>query len=307
MIHLACASDARYAPYCAAMLHSALQVSRPARVTVHFMHPDTLPETDLARLRHLVESEAGVFHALAMNSQTVALFAAHVYFPKIIWYRCFLPELIPELDRIIYLDCDTLVTSSLQPLWDMPLDGYLAAAVQNLVDEKVRTRQRELGFGDERPYFNSGVILMNLARMRAEDCTARLLDCSRTYGERSLWPDQDVLNHVLGPQTLFLHPRWNTQNSFFYWPSAREVFGTQRLQEALENPAILHFEGPPEVKPWHYLSDHPWRERYWEHLRSTPFALPQPWGRTIKNRLRRRWPVVFSLLKRLRGRMKHLI
>lgn len=284
-IHLACAANERYVPWCSAMLHSAL-ANGGARLCVHFLHPEDLPAAALAGLRALVEDGDGNFHPTPIKSQDIDFLPGTWNFPNIIWYRTLLPRLRPELDRILYLDCDTLVLGSLKPLWRTSLDGLYVAAVRNLIEPKLSTRHHALGIPPEQTYFNSGVLLMNLAAIRRDNCPERIFEHARCYHGQSLWPDQDSLNYVLGPRCAFLHPRWNCQNSFFYWPQAVEAFGAQALAEATGSPGILHFEGPPETKPWHYLNRHPYRERFWRHLHATSFRHLRPEGRTFKNMLR---------------------
>jgi lipopolysaccharide biosynthesis glycosyltransferase len=95
---------------------------------------------------------------------------------------------------------------------------------------------------------------------------------------------------ALAPKCRFVHPRWNCQNSLFFWPEAREVFGDATVDEAIANPAILHFEGPELAKPWHYLCEHPLREQFWTHVRQTPWPDPPIQGRTLKNMARKHLP-----------------
>lgn len=290
VFHLACASDDKYAVYCAAMLHSALKACAPLRLEVHFLHPETLSDQTLQRLNDLVTGFGSKFNPTAIDARAVQELPSTGNFPKIIWYRSLLPRLRPTLDRILYLDCDILVVDTLLPLWETDLEHFHVAAVQNLIESRFSTRHHALGIPPGQIYFNSGVLLMNLKLMRHDHCVERLFQHARQYGSRSIWPDQDSLNYVLGPKCFFLHPRWNCQNSFFYWPQAREVFGEATLAEATRSPAVVHFEGPGDNKPWHYLNTHPFRERYWQHLRSTPFPAPTPTGKTLKNILRRYLP-----------------
>lgn len=299
VVHLACAANTAYLPWCASMLHSAL-TNGGARLTVHFMHPEDLPEAMLRRLGCFVEDHGGVFLPACVNQSTVESLPGTWYFPKIIWYRSFLPTLRPQLDRVLYLDCDTLVVDRLLPLWETNLDDAYVAAVRNLIDPALATRHHALGIAPEQIYFNSGVLLMNLAAMRRDHCLERLLAHAERYHGQSPWPDQDSLNYVLGPKSVDLHPRWNCQNSFFYWPQAERIFGKSILSQALAQPGILHFEGPPETKPWHYLNRHPYRARYWQHLHQTPFAKRFPEGITVKNVLRRHLPgPLYTRLQRM--------
>ena len=122
-------------------------------------------------------------------------------------------------------------------------------------------------------FFNSGVLLMDLDRMRAERSSDQLFKVAADLRESLIWPDQDALNLVFARRWLPLHPRWNTQNSFWAWRRwAVEVFGEALLEDAIRRPGIRHFEGPGLSKPWHYLCPYPGRKEYRAIWAETPWA-----------------------------------
>jgi lipopolysaccharide biosynthesis glycosyltransferase len=93
---------------------------------------------------------------------------------------------------------------------------------------------------------------------------------------------------VLGERRLALHPRWNCMNSFFVFPDAGDAFPPGQLDEAKADPAIRHFEGPDQNKPWHYLCDHELRALYALHRAGTPWPRFRREGMTPGNVVRRR-------------------
>ena len=278
-LHLACSVDENYAPHCAAMLHSVLDQS-PATV-VHFLHAPGMKDEVIVGLRRLVEGRGARFDAIAVTDPRLDRLPI-AEFGRVAWHRILLPELYPSLDRVLYLDGDVIVRHALEPLWSTPLHDSLVAAVRNVTEPKHLARIQALDIPPSQPYFNAGVLLMNLASMRESDCVARIFDHAARHRERLTWVDQDSLNHVLGARCHFLHPRWNCQNSLFSWPEARRVFGDRVVDEAIADPHVLHFEGPGFAKPWHYLNRHPFRSEYWRHARATPFS-PRMEGRTLAN------------------------
>jgi lipopolysaccharide biosynthesis glycosyltransferase len=271
------------------MLHSALaRCSSP--IEVDFLHPPDLSDLTLARIGSVVGQGGGTFRPVAIADDAVASLPRTGQFPPIIWYRTLLPELRPDVSRVLYLDSDTLVVDDLLPLWSTDVSDHYVAAVQNLIEPRLATLPHAVGIPSDQVYFNSGVLLMNLDAMRRDDCTRRIHAHATAYRGRSIWPDQDSLNHVLGVRCALQHPRWNCQNSFFCWDHAAQDLGHAALADAIGAPAILHFEGPSTAKPWHHLSRHPWRSTYWEHLRATPFGSTRAEGRTLRNRAIRRLP-----------------
>jgi lipopolysaccharide biosynthesis glycosyltransferase len=279
MIHVACAAEGAYVPHSAAMLHSVL--ANAEDVHVHYLHGPGFP--DATKLRELVDDIT--FHEVA--AEAVAGFPAQHRFTPAMWYRLFLPELLPDVDRVLYLDADTLALGPLAELWATDLTGHWVAAVTNVFEPWSLGRPAQLGLAGPEAYFNSGVLLFNLAEMRRDGRGEALRELVRARGRDLLWPDQDALNLVLGERRLALHPRWNCMNSVLAFDAARDVFGAEVVEEARRRPGIRHFEGPDANKPWHLLCEAPGREAYFEHRRATPWPRVRRDGVTPLNLLRR--------------------
>jgi lipopolysaccharide biosynthesis glycosyltransferase len=203
-------------------------------------------------------------------------------FSGAMWYRIFLPNLLPAVDRILYLDVDTIVADSLSPLWEIDVSESYLAAVTNVFQHNHLHRPASLGLAGPEVYFNSGVLLFNLEEMRRADAATALRKYAVEQAERIEWPDQDTLNVVLGSRRVPLHPRWNVMNSMRF-PWSEDVFGAAAVAEARRSPAIRHFEGPGANKPWHYMCEWEGRELYLEHRRSTPWPRVRLEGRTPGN------------------------
>lgn len=282
-LHVACAADDAYIPHTAAMLHSVLTRGGADEVHVHFLHGPEVSRRSLRRLARMVERLGGELSVLEIPDEQVAGLPTMDFISSPMWYRIFLPERLPELDRILYLDADTIVADSLEPLRTTDLSGHYVAAVTNVFEPHYLERPAALGLSGPEVYFNSGVVLMNLAEMRRDGCSAALHDFALAHRHEVLWPDQDALNVVLGGRRLALHPRWNCMTSLFLFPWSADVFGARAVAEALERPGIRHFEGPGLSKPWHLLCDRQMRELYVEHRRQTPWPRVRRAGVTPRN------------------------
>ncbi len=287
-LHLACAARGSYVEHSAAMLRSALVNSGPLDLRVHFLCDRGLDGELRDPLAETVEASGGSIDFLEIPADAVADLPTDPQFTAAMWYRILLPELLPSVATVLYLDVDTLVLDSLEPLWATDLSDSYLAAVSNVFQANHIHRPKNLGLPPSQAYFNSGVLLMNLELMRHDDCTAQLRECARSRADELEWPDQDALNLVLGARRFPLHPRWNRMNSLDF-PSSAEVYGSEAVREARERPAIRHFEGPALNKPWHYLCAAEDRELYLEHRRRTPWPQFSPEGRTVANMIRRGW------------------
>jgi lipopolysaccharide biosynthesis glycosyltransferase len=290
-LHVACAADLAYVPHAAAMMHSLLTRARAGDVTVHFLHGSDLPHATAAQLEAFVDGLGGTLHRHVIDEARVAGLPTMGRISRVMWLRVFLPELLPEVPRVLYLDCDTLFVDDPRPLFDTDLGGAWLGAVANVFEPHMAQHARRLGLSGPQPYFNSGVLLLDLDAWRRERCAQHILDLARRPEIRLVWPDQDALNRVLAGHWKPLHPRWNCQNSLYYFPEAAEVFGAAQVAEATAQPGILHFEGGELAKPWHYLCKHPRRGDYRRHRDATPWPLRQLDGRSLRNRLLRPLPM----------------
>lgn len=282
-IHIACAADDKYLPHTAAMLHSLWWHNRDCRLCVHFLFGPELSVSGRARLERMAHALGFDLHFVFVPAEFVEGLPSRGYISHVVWYRIFMPQLLPELDRVLYLDGDVIAMDSIAPLWSEDLGTNYFAAVTNVVPDYHRLRASELGMSGPERYFNAGVALWNLRLMRGEGFTEQVLAYARDHVQRLLWLEQDILNVLYGDRRLPLHPRWNAQNGMFVGEWGTRLLDPQQLQEALQRPGLLHFEGGSFGKPWHFLSRHPLRERYYFHRRRTPWPFVIPEGINPKN------------------------
>jgi lipopolysaccharide biosynthesis glycosyltransferase len=171
--------------------------------------------------------------------------------------RLLVPELLPpDIERALYLDCDLCVLKDITPLWQLDETQFAACAsidpvVRVVSNESGLGNYRELGIPGDSPYFNAGILLMNLRTWREEQIGRATLEYLNLH--ECLFLDQDAINAVLAGRIGVLPMTWNANVShlkyFSKWPEddfkraiAPEVRSLQR------SPAICHFAGG--FKPW---------------------------------------------------------
>jgi lipopolysaccharide biosynthesis glycosyltransferase len=101
------------------------------------------------------------------------------YYPPANFYRVLIPDLFPEMDRAIYLDCDIVVVGDLGDLWDVDLGDKLLGVVY-MEPEFVPVgcydaQKKTLSMPLDKRYFNNGVLLMNVQALRAWHFLERIL------------------------------------------------------------------------------------------------------------------------------------
>ncbi|RHW23500.1 glycosyltransferase family 8 protein [Nocardioides immobilis] len=284
-MHVACTSNDRYLPHVATLMQSLAASNLPRAITLHLLHDDTVTPQMQGQL-HEDATRLGIGLTLrqpdAALLQTLPPSGSH--YPPLIWYRIFLPDLLVEVDRVLYLDADTLVLQDLRPLWSLDLDQVLLAAVaQPAEPSHSQPALARLGLPPDADYLNSGVLLMDLRRMREEHFSRQMIDTGQAQAEE--WkdsahfrlPDQDAFNLVCAGRWLKLHPRWNCLASLFLSNGLEDLAQGDALElgEAVASPAIVHFEGSGYAKPWNYRCVHPLRHLYRAYRRRTPWPLEQ--------------------------------
>jgi lipopolysaccharide biosynthesis glycosyltransferase len=271
-VHVAFATDARYLPWCGVAIRSCLDYADDD-LTVHVLHDGGLDDTaDAQRLRDMVDSTSAKLMMHTIDPAKTSALPTVDRWGTVVWLRFLLPDLLPDVARVLYLDADTLVVSPLAPLFATDLGSAPFAAVSNVVQPAQRARLLALGLEDYRRTLNSGVLLLDLNQLRAEGTIANLLNVAASRADELVWPDQDALNLVYRGRWHPLHPRWNAQYTLWTSPGiAIDVFGNEVATEARSCPAILHFEGPNLCKPWHALNSHPWRRTWQATLARTPW------------------------------------
>jgi lipopolysaccharide biosynthesis glycosyltransferase len=187
------------------------------------------------------------------------------------YFRCFMGLVVPRsIEKVIYLDCDMIIRRDLTALWETPLAGHvLAAALDPGYD---------LGFvpgwPSDTPYFNSGVMLVDLARWRAEGIGEAALRFAIDHPDRVRFNDQCALNWTLGGRWLELDPKWNAQFGHFSNEQRGQVGYISPVPPIGAGAWIVHFNTPG--RPWLYLDRHPFKPEYSSYLARTPWAEARP-------------------------------
>jgi lipopolysaccharide biosynthesis glycosyltransferase len=265
------------------MLQSLLACHPPGSLVIHYLHGPELTKATRTRLRYMVVRSGGEVNFWEISDERVAGLPTEGFTRKATWYRTFLPDLLPNVSRVLYLDADVLVLESVAPLWELDMTSKAVAAVTNVLGPESIDRPNPLDIPGSQGYFNAGVMLMNLDLMRREQTSRAVLEYGRANADELVWRDQDAFNVVVGARREVLHPRWNCMNGMLVFPWSADVLGTEAVTEAIENPAIRHFEGPGPYKPWHYLCQREWRDLYRHHRRATPWPRVRLQGRNPRN------------------------
>ncbi|MBC7914865.1 MAG: glycosyltransferase family 8 protein, partial [Pyrinomonadaceae bacterium] len=182
-------------------------------------------------------------------------------FPLTCYYRIFAPYALPkEAKRVIYLDVDMIVLEDISKLWYTDMGEYLFAAVQDLQLTVSCSwggipNYKELGIPADTKYFNSGVMVINIEKWRAENVTSRVIKFMHENIKFVNYADQYGLNGVLYNQWFPLDPNWN-------WFVHFENKSPYLIHFLDVKPIFKSYRSKPEFKDvfYHYLKLTAWKE-----------------------------------------------
>ena len=247
------ACDENYAMPCAVAITSLLANRAPATAYHVYILSDRLQ----AHTRDMLLSlEAAPNKIEIVEGQMLleapeysSLVEGHAYLSRVTFLRLHAADLLPALDKAIFLDADLVVEDDLAALYKTELGPAFAAAVRALTILRLPPRN---GMPLIDPYFNAGVLLLNLALMREQQHGRKL----REAIARHQFPchDQDALNFVFGGNVVWLSPRYNYCTPYDAICSRREgadFFGISEAEwrAVQKRPTIIHYIYD---KPWQY-------------------------------------------------------
>lgn len=194
------------------MMRSLLKrSSRPVKL---FLLYNSLAPENREIIKSIVKKYQGEYREILIDEryfQNASLDNNPLYSIEI-YYRILLPYLTDE-DKMLWLDADIVVNGDIAELYDTDISDYYLAAVTDAVEENGGREEIKNAMGmADRTYFNSGVLLLNNAKIRAEIPQERFFEAIRKYNDILKCPDQDILNMVLGKKCLILSGRYNYQH-----------------------------------------------------------------------------------------------
>lgn len=184
------------------------------------------------------------------------------------YYRLFIPFILPQYEKILYLDSDMCVLSDVADLYDCNLCGYAVGAALDVPCYPLEVHAQELGGLNCRKTFNAGVLVIDaqeFEKRKIRQKCLKLLEQDYKREERKLiFADQDALNIVLYDDYFILDKRWNYQPQYLW--RIEEIFEDFRQEYIInqENAFVVHFAG--DKKPWNY-PELPMSDIFWKYAR----------------------------------------
>lgn len=223
-----------------------------------------------------------------------------------VFSKLFVGSILPELvNKVICIDCDTDIEHSLEELWNVDLTGKIVAGVIECIGGKYRTN---LGKKESDYYFNSGLLMFNVAEMRKQSYEDKFWACMEKYGSSLAYLDQDVINAVVPQKDMVaLHPKFNcitpvfclSYKDFMTVRGAKDYYTEEEYNEAVSDPYIVHFTTffMNKLRPWFEGSSHPKVSRYVYYKERSPWKDTANWVDKRSNKEKFKYVILNGLPK----------
>lgn len=218
------ATDKNYMYYTGVTLQSLIDhTSQENKYLIVILHEDLSPD-EQQFFYSLTDQKNNISLKLVDMSDWINKIGRENFFtggryPIAAYYRLFLPEILSDIDKVVYLDSDMLVRADIAKLANTDLHGYALGAVKDVFSvrfphtaaqiDKYLYCRRNLHLETGRYYLNSGMLVLDLEYLRKMNFRQHVLKCLAT-GISFSYVDQDIFNMIFQDQYCEIDPCWNT-------------------------------------------------------------------------------------------------
>ena len=253
------ATDDNYVPFLAVAITSLLDNASKDNFYRIFVLTTHLKDENIdSILKHKTENSSIEFISLAKELDKVQnMFHLRDYYSKETYYRIFIPNLFPQYNKVLYLDCDITVLADVSQLYNTQIHGYYVAAATEEVMQTFEVFGNYVEQADginRKDYFNAGILLINCRRWRNNLIAERFVDLLNRYKFRVV-QDEDYLNVLCKGNVKRISLGWN-KTSY-----KNDDFDDKDLK-------IIHWK--INWRPWKY-KDVLYEEYFWKYAQRTDF------------------------------------
>ncbi|MBR3841120.1 MAG: glycosyltransferase family 8 protein [Erysipelotrichales bacterium] len=213
----------------------------------------------------------------------------------VVYSYCYFQDILPNnVDKVLMLESDTMVTNKLDDFYNIDISDVYLAATDDLQSKWFKER---LGINPNSPYFNSGVLLLNLKKMREDSISEKMTELITLGKSKYMYEVQDEMNILFEGCVKILPPKYNCTTSLFVFdyldmkryrkPST--CCSEEEFFEAINNPIVVHFTNNQIIqsRPWIENCDHPYCDRYNQYKEKSILKNEKLWksNRKILNKI----------------------
>lgn len=253
--------DNNYAQYAGVVIASILLNSDDKSFFNFYILDGNIEQENKDKIEKLKEIKDFNLNFISIDENLFEVYkkiGTHSYISLSTYYRLKLASLLPDVDNILYLDCDVIINSNLAELLEIDISEYYAAGVKDIA---VNSSGYVPKLEDGNLYFNAGVLYFNLDKIRKDNIESEFEKYTIENFDKIRVGDQEIINVVCQGKIKELPSTWNVQSSNFV-----------NRSDYTKNPNIVHYVG--RNKPWKFGSINYWKNLYFNVLEKTPWAIP---------------------------------
>lgn len=249
------ATNENYAPYAGVAICSMLENSSEKNFYDVYVFHTGLSDKTTENFEKLSRKNCRVT-CLDVNSYIDAEIPLYenFHFSKEMYYRILIPTILPQYDKVIYLDSDTVILGDIDELFDTDTEGCAVCGVNDVMHSVSKEYVKNvLGLNPDR-YINSGVLIIDCKRFKEYEIKEKCFSVLKSSDIKFRYPDQDIINIVCQDHIKFLDRAWNyiwhyhfpryNQSPAYLLPDGEK----EDYLKAADNIKILHYTS--NIKPW---------------------------------------------------------
>lgn len=257
----------KFCPIATVMLYSLLQ-NNLGEIQIFIFHSE-LEDDDVKSIQMELDDFSGRFkiHSIKVsnfNPNFINAIHHDSRWSVEVYYRILAPIIIPQtIDKILYLDSDVIVNGSLRELYELDLgSNCFAAAEDTFVGDFIPFAER-LGINKTRIYYNSGVVLFNLEKLREIITISNINILLQKHSNDLIYPDQDILNILFDGQCVPINYR------IYNFICGYKRYSKRQMKYYQKNAVIFHYGGVERYRPWNYNYIGSFSGVYWKYAQKT--------------------------------------
>lgn len=278
-LHIAYSSDNNYVPFLGTSLYSLLENNSSDfnSITIHILS-NNISNSNKEHLDAICKKFNAncVFYNMSdIEDRLEGIVIKTISISS--YARLFLPEILPsDVDKIFYLDCDSIILDSFKDLWNLPMDNNLIFGVEDIIPTKFKEKMNML---TSDKYINAGMLPMNIELMRKESSFSKIMKFMKNYDGEIPHHDQGVINTLFHSRRKIIHPKYNCMTPFFLMNNLQlktlygmdDYYTQAELDEATTKPVFAHLTQSLITRPWFKGSKHPLTSKFLYYLGKTPW------------------------------------
>jgi lipopolysaccharide biosynthesis glycosyltransferase len=170
---------------------------------------------------------------------------------------------IEGIDKILYIDSDTIINESLAEFWQIDMGDNYAAGVETYTAES----KKKLGLDKSDRFINDGIVMINLREVRDRNLLEEFKKCIGEYNGNPPLLSEGVLNKVCKGKIKIIHPKFNLMSGLIDYKGnqydyVEDYYTREIIEEAVNAPVIIHYLSAFYNRPWDINCTHPLKDLY---------------------------------------------